>query len=1185
MRKLLSLTLLITLLIGNAFAINEEIGLSTSNTNQELVVTNQTTTSITLHNSIATISLEDINTRGGNFVKLASNGYYKNTQVGAPQLPMLSKLVEIPHGANVQVSVLSYDEEVINLSSYGFQNQIQPLQQSYSKSDDPDNYPFDFNQNIYSSNNIYSNELVSVEFVGESRGVRIGNLKINPFSYNPQTNELTIKNNLSIEISFINADLQLTKSKKQQYYSPAFSSVFSNMLSAEQTQTKDGIVDYGPVKYIIVADRMFETTLDPFIEWKTKKGFNVIEAYTDVIGTTTTDIKTYLQDQYENPSDGVAPSYVLFVGDISQIPSWNSTNTGSGGTDHISDLYYCEFTGDYIPELYYGRFSANTTAELAPQLDKSIEYERFEMADPSFLNEVVLVAGVDAGFAPSHGNGQINYGLNEYFNAAHGFTDVHHYLYGSGSPITSDNAAASGAIQQNVSDGVGFVNYTAHCDWNGWADPSFLVGSDISNLTNDGKYSLMIGNCCRSSRFNTTNNGGTCFGEEIMRAANAGVIGYIGGSDWTYWDEDFYWGTGVDQIGITEATANSHTYDNTGLGAYDGSFHEHGEADADWYVTSGQLMFVGNLAVTEGGSSYVHYYWEIYHLMGDPSLMTYYTVPTVITASYTNSVPVGTASLTVNTDAPGSYVAISKDGVLLDAQLADANGDITLNFTAFSTTGTADVVVTKQNRAPYIGTIIIVAGTEPPIADFVADQTVIWEGETVNFTDLSTQAPSSWDWTFGDLGTDDVQNPSYIYTTAGTYTVTLQSYNGNGDDIEEKIAYITVNAITEVPVVDFAADQTVVNIAQTVNFTDLSTLQPFAWTWDFGDGTLTSLNQNPSHTYATPGFYTVTLTAENTVGPNTEIKINYIEVVDEPYCDAYSASTTMENITNVTFGTIDNDSGSDGYADYTSMSTDINNGDTYTFSVNYDKNKSTDEVYVWIDWNQNNIFEDTEKFNVANGPGSAGPYNYDILVPANATAGTTTMRVRLHNTASGPNDTPCGESGVGEVEDYSVNIICVVNPIADFSYTQNAATITFTNLSTDAYSYSWDFDDGSFSTEENPIHEFTANGAYDVVLTAINGCGSVDITYMITITGVGVLVLNSERIAIYPNPADQYLMIKSDFENFSYQIIASDGKLMIEGESKLETEQSIDVSHLSSGVYNLIINHDNGQVSQKIIIK
>ena len=77
---------------------------------------------------------------------------------------------------------------------------------------------------------------------------------------------------------------------------------------------------------------------------------------------------------------------------------------------------------------------------------------------------------------------------------------AHNYLYGAGTPITSDMPAASSAIISNVSNGVGFANYTAHCGTSGWSDPSFEV-SDVASLQNYDKYGFMLGNCCQSAKF------------------------------------------------------------------------------------------------------------------------------------------------------------------------------------------------------------------------------------------------------------------------------------------------------------------------------------------------------------------------------------------------------------------------------------------------------------------------------------------------------------------------------------------------------------------------------------------------------------------------------------------------------------------------------------------------------------
>ena len=397
---------------------------------------------------------------------------------------------------------------------------------------------------------------------------------------------------------------------------------------------------------------------------------------------------------YDNPSDGISPTYVLFVGDEAQVPSFDNGN-------HLSDMYYCEFDGggDFYPEMYYGRFSATIAEEVEVQVNKTLTHEKYLFSDPSFLDEVVLVAGVDASMAPTYGNGQINYGTDNYFNTAHGLT-VYNYLYGSGTPITSDMPAASAAIIADVSAGVGFANYTAHCGSSGWADPSFS-NSDISGLQNNDQYGFMVGNCCQSNKFDVP----VCFGEGLLRANNKGAVGYIGGSNNTYWNEDFWWAVGNGSI-----SANP-TYAGTGLALFDCIMHENGEQQSDWFITAGQMIHSGNLAVTQAGGS-EQYYWEIYHLMGDPSLMPYIGVPSTLSVSHASATPIGTTTLSVNTE-ENAYVAISMNGVLLDAQLADVTGTVNLTFPAIANVGTADIVITKQFKQPYLGTIQIISPNGP----------------------------------------------------------------------------------------------------------------------------------------------------------------------------------------------------------------------------------------------------------------------------------------------------------------------------------------------------------------------------------------------------------------------------------------------------------------------------------------
>jgi len=130
------------------------------------------------------------------------------------------------------------------------------------------------------------------------------------------------------------------------------------------------------------------------------------------------------------------------------------------------------------------------------------------------------------------------------------------------------------------------------------------------SLTNAHKYGLWVGNCCRSNRFSESE----CFGEAALRVSNKGAVGYIGATDYSYWDEDYWWAVGFKTVSANPSYNASH------LGAFDRLFHTHIESTANWYSTQGQLVIGGNLAVQESTSSRKLYYWEIYHLMGDPSL-------------------------------------------------------------------------------------------------------------------------------------------------------------------------------------------------------------------------------------------------------------------------------------------------------------------------------------------------------------------------------------------------------------------------------------------------------------------------------------------------------------------------------------------------------------------------------------
>jgi len=155
--------------------------------------------------------------------------------------------------------------------------------------------------------------------------------------------------------------------------------------------------------------------------------------------------------------------------------------------------------------------------------------------------------------------------------------------------------------------------------------------------------------------------------------------------------------------------------------------------------------------------------------------------------------------------------------------------------------------------------------TPPDIfyADFSADPTGGNAPLTVQFQDLSSSATStivSWSWDFGDGGTSTERNPSHTYSD-GTYTVTLTVTDNLGRTRTcTKTDYIVVGGVKA----QFSATPTTGNCPLTVTFADSSIGAITNWRWNFGDGTTLEMDtsnyqQNVSHTYNTPGTYTVTL--------------------------------------------------------------------------------------------------------------------------------------------------------------------------------------------------------------------------------------------------------------------------------------------------------------------------------------
>ena len=725
---------------------------------------------------------------GTTYTVLSVDGYYPSDRVGAPDLPRFSSLIEVPlcDGFVVTVSGAVYD--TVDLP----QHWMMPAQPSPSKSETTHRFVID--RSFYAADTFFrAMDLAAVSAVGIARDRSLALLQFAPLAYNPVSHQMVVCRKATVTVQYVGADEEASRSMFERYHSPLFS---SGTMSLNSLYPKTGSAT-APIRYTIVAHSSFRGQLDEFAAWKRRKGFMVDLVYTDdaAVGTTTTSIASYINGLYTNATTASpAPTYLLLVGDHEQIPAF----TGSTDSDHITDLYYVSWTStDHIPDCYTGRFSAQTVAQLTPQVEKTLMYEQYTFADPSFLDRAVMVAGVDGGtsgdYGYTHADPAMDYAITNYINGTQGFTQVKYYkndpsIVPTASNVTI-NATGSSATSSCLADynqGAGWINYSAHGSATGWYLPS-LSTSTVSSMSNSQKFGVMIGNCCLTNHFQTT----TCLGESLLRRGNySGAVGYIGGTNSTYWYEDVYWAVGVRSSSSISPTM-SMAYDNQRMGMYDRLCHTHNESYSQWAMSQGSMVFLGNMAVESSTSGRKHYYWEIYELMGDPSLMPYLTQASTMTLTASSSVQVGASTLAV-TAAPYAYVAMTDTttGTLVAAAFANASGSATLTLPTALQVGNYEIAASAQQYKTAFRSVSVLpaSGPFPQVMQMVSQSDMV-AGDTVT---LNVEISNIGNATASQVLVDLACNNSLV--TLGTQSLTIESLTVGSSVTLPVTAYIDPSA-------------------------------------------------------------------------------------------------------------------------------------------------------------------------------------------------------------------------------------------------------------------------------------------------------------------------------------------------------------------------------------------------------
>jgi PKD repeat protein len=380
---------------------------------------------------------------------------------------------------------------------------------------------------------------------------------------------------------------------------------------------------------------------------------------------------------------------------------------------------------------------------------------------------------------------------------------------------------------------------------------------------------------------------------------------------------------------------------------------------------------------------------------------------------------------------------------------------------------------------------------------------------TVTFTDRSIGTPTAWTWDFGDGITSTEQNPVHLFSTTGTYDVRLTVTRGGIGGSSTRI--INVGGV---PIAGFNGTPRSGKVGEQIRFGDVTENNPTSWSWDFGD-TATSTAQNPSHAYLLKGIYTVSLTAKNSNGLDTETKQNFINIGIGPMADfvpvivPYQTNTVplqvqfIDQSTNVP----------------TSWEWDFGDGQT-SGGQNPKHTYVNEGIYTVALTVRNNFGEDTKVrsnlIEVIKSPvldfaadkttvGVGRRVTFTDLsqnIPTNwiwdfgdGSTGTGATPDHVYR-APGVYDVTLTASNPDMTTSRTKNqYITVLNiPRADFTAdkTRGGApmNVNFIDQSTGSpTSWKWDFGDGAASTEKNPVHQYKTPGSFTVTLTISNANG------------------------------------------------------------------------------------------------
>jgi hypothetical protein len=714
-------------------------------------------------------------------------------ELGKPKIPMWTQLFAVP---STQISVEILNANIVDSYHVG---KVYPAQQPQIDSDPIENSEFFFDESFYKQDLEYPGQIVEIKNSGNIRDIPFVEIGFYPIQYNPKQEIATIYDELTIKLTVTNSEQLLVESKFTQkpfyrYYENVFTNwdgFLENTIIEQKSISNTGMRESG-CDYLIITYPSYNSEIIELANWKHIKGLMTKVVSVTDIGSTSAQIRQYIQDAYDTWDP--IPSYVLLIGDAEQIPT-NYVYSAA------SDLWYVTVDGsDYYPDMFIGRIPADTSDEADTIVQKILNYEKTPPTQSSFYNDFAVAAyfqddeqnGYETrrfvrtseevrDYLLSEGyDGERIYVTQSYINPTH----YNNGYYGNGEPLPPELLRPVFAwdgdkydIINAIESGIFILNHRDHGGVSGWGDPHFDI-SDFSSFSNGELLPVVFSLNCLTGRFDDAE----CFCEEFLRKDDGGVVAAYG------------------------ATRTSYSGYNDYLcrGFYDAQWPDFDQdigGDTPLY-SLGEILNYGKtyMANTWGDPwGYERLTFEMFHIFGDPSMEIWTAFPKVLTVDHLPLLQYGPSIFEVTVESngnpvEGALVCVYQPNGVYASGLTDSSGVAELELDVVEP-DEAILTVTAHNHQYYQSNIQIGSSYPPypPTVDGPANGKPEKEYEYTSVTtdpevdqilylfDWGDGTVSEW---LGPYNSGEPVTASHAWPALGDYEIKVRA-----KDIEGSISY------------------------------------------------------------------------------------------------------------------------------------------------------------------------------------------------------------------------------------------------------------------------------------------------------------------------------------------------------------------------------------------------------------